>query len=508
MWNNIEAFALKRREGLDTFAQFSLAFLLAVIGMTGVLINPIYGDETINLGDLYNLSRGLHCHSDFWCVYPVTGLEFFRLLFGAYMGSIYVLLGLRLCCLILMTILFYWVVSLYTSLKLSRTMALLLCIAYFSDPNVLYASTELKTDAISNLCMMGALIVLMSSGSQVSYFLIGMLATLSLFIMPKGIYLLIVLLLAALFLSYRSLKWKGVLMIAAGCFSSLLVIQILCMFSGTSIWQDAIYTSIQQYKFTSKLIQIGDQRDTYSFLNNILVPFFLRNWGLCAIYSISIVVWLLTIARASLQSICTGACIIIGSVIYMMKVREIYDQYMNPFLLPLLLFPALALSAIPSKRAKAIFTVAIIGTCAFSLLARAPHLLANGKPAQLMHDLNEIDLLEHVLKKDDTVLSAPTFPPLQPPLTFVTFEEVPPLYEDLVVDPGIRRNFNVDTLSSALEKSSPALIDLNFAQFPPSWSRIIQRYIQANFAKYQLATVAGHSCILLKDRLPTSMQRQ
>lgn len=499
--------------------RFLLILALLITSVIGICCYPLYQDELPNIEYLNLLAQGKKCHSEFWCCYPISGLKIISFFFGGSVKSIYTLIFLRLFCFLIMAVLFLVVARFYDRFSGSVALGWLICMLYLADPTILYNNLLLKNDPFSNASMIfGMLIFLVCGDALGGLFVYGILATFSLFVMPKGIYYLVPFSGAVLVYEWTKHRLRGVLLLTAGFLVGLLLIQSLCAASGTSIIEDV--RSILMMGSSRAILQ--GHPEYVDWWSGFLVPYFFRNTLLSLILMMGTVGVLLQIRTIERKQRFAVAAIITGAVLYVIMVpappapysNSLWyrngAQYINPFMLPLLLLPAMALRNLPNTGIKNGLGLAVAITTVSVLAYRIPKMLDGQKPTQFMLELHQIDLVQGLLRESDTVLSAPNFPPAQKSTAFITFDELIlkpdsaiDVFKEIVTDPKLKWHFSGEALAAALEKNRPALIRWEKGNFPLDWWPVLDNYLKIHQNEYALIQATGwRPVLILKERLP------
>lgn len=480
---------------------FLVAIGYAALLVTATLYLPIHFDEYAHLNHLYNLTKGYKVHADFWCIYPASGYELFKILIRPSLYDSFSIISLRFVCIAVSLFILLSYGLLFFKAKECAVIGFLLAATCIADQGVLWSVVQFKPDSISNALAVIALAFAFWGLGYFSLFFVGFFSLSSILIMPKCVYTLTMMngfLAAYLLIKRDTLR---LIAISAGYLASTFFVSLFCLSAGTTIVQDIISSHLLVYKM-AKSSQVAIEAlhlgGLTTFIDSVLCPFLCRNMLLCFTLIAGLVSCLFRFKKIPMERrvLCVG--IVLGSFFYLFQVKAPYDQYLAPFLLPLIFVVMFGFTVFCEKYQKMIVFI-LCSLTLVSIFTGIQKLVCHSRP-QLVNEVSQINTLQGVLKASDVVLSAPVFPPFAQSLMYITCDQVGQGFSPFINDEAIKYQFTAEALEKKLLLHKPCIITEGI-NFPSAWYPTITNYLDAHQSEYQSIAICGRRCFVLKERL-------
>lgn len=486
-----------------------------VIFVFHILTHFPFFDESVRVRFLWLMSSGLKPNVDYFTPHPSLGylltLPFMRL----FPGSPIAVLALR--CLSLLLFVAIGALLSFHGWKVRRdwVLGLIPFLLVATAPAISSYVAEFSIDHLAALAALGAGVLLFTEPTPWKTGVLAALSCVSLLIMPKYLFPLLLGMAGYLAASYRN---TGKLFVPIGAAASGLLLTVLAValffqLNGMSLPFDINHTHL----LLARLASSGNSNVASAgspFTLEYVAEHLLLNPVLAVAIVLGFVGWLRHARREGSQVPWAGGGFLLGAVIASLTTRSFFEQYVTSVLLCLVLYVPYAFPVarsgmgLTTLRLVLVFSALVTLTVHFRDAAmefrKTPY---NGRGDTPIHRrvlgsvamsnpgisiLADYDQILAMIPTNETVAAVwPRHPLFRRDVTFVTFDDVPTHALGLPLDDPLRRQFAPETFFLALERKPPAFIapagmEVNY---PPGWQRVALDFLERHGDRY--AAFAG-----------------
>ena len=476
-----------------------------VVLCLNVLSAPLFFDEHQHTNCLWLVSIGRIPHTDFWSNYPALGyvftLPFFRLL----PESIYSVFALRFLALSFLMGLTGVLRFHARNLRVHWVWGVLPLAVVVLTPEVSTLVTEFRTDAYAALMAILALSIMFKEPTFLRSALSVGLSVVSLVVMPKYIYPLLLANLA--YLGYGCLKLKrvkqSVVSAVTGALVALLLSHFLLSTAGTTLWEDVYWSSIIQKKYLSHSARteiVGSTVDT-------VTAYFSQFWWIGLILLLGVAGWIVIEKKKRGIWLWMGGAVIAGAILSWIAGPFPARQYLVPGLFCLILFTPYIGSLLKNKTINASGALLLVVLLTQMNIQSTRETAAKLASGQAFNDFALRQEVLNLIPRTERVVGVwPSHPTLRENLTFVGFDELrgkPRGFLPVIpINSPVWNLFQPNHLAISLESSPPASIAVpSDHDYPLGWNKVLLNFVRRHADKYQLIDFKGEKIYIRKDLL-------
>ncbi|TAL18425.1 hypothetical protein EPN96_01265 [bacterium] len=491
--------ALRRLEQTTLY----LTVIAVVAGVFLLLLRALvhfpFFDESLHARQLWMISAGMKPGPDFFSAYPVLAYLFVMPFFRLFPESAFVLLALRFLSILAFAgagALFYghgknvardWAFALFPIVLLA------------ASGNVGPFLVEFSIDHYAALTAVGAMVLFFCYPKPANIAFASFLCLLSVAITPKyalPLFFGLIGYAAAGWLGERQTKKLALAVVAGGVSAAMLVFLLYAAY-GISLVENIKTAHI----LTSKLA-MGKQGD---YLAGEVFANFGRRPLLGALLLLGVAGWAKRSWGKKDSAALAGAGILLGIIIFCIRIRFPLEQYQTPVYVSLALFAPFGLTLFGEKRvaakvargvlAAAVLTVVLNQLPAVGREFRETNLnlrdTENTRASKVPAGVAALASLDGILGKiprDERVIAIWVHNPLfRRDITGMPGDDRPSFTGIMDRNDPYYRFFDPATLRAELQKSPPALIDTFFLDnnYPPGWDGVVRDYLSRNIGLYQ-----------------------
>jgi len=503
------------------------ALVSALTFLMHILTHYPFFDESIRVRFLWLLSTGLKPNVDYYTPHPSLGylltLPFMRL----FPDSAFVVLALRCLSFMMFALIGVLLYRHGRSVRRDGAMGLIPFLLVVTAPAISSYAAEYSIDHLSAFVAFVVFVMLFTIPKLWKICVLPALCCISVLIMPKYIWPLMLGMAGYLITYYRNTKRLSVVLSApvAGLMLTSLAVALLFLFNGMSFTHDINHSHLLYARLAA-----SEQHTVVSAGSELTLSYVMEhlqaNPILAAAVLLGIFGWTRYSWKEGGQILWAGGGILLGAMTSSILIRNYFEQHVTPVLLCFVLFVPFAFAGVRSAAAStglrmllilsALVTLSVhLGDAAMefretpyngrgdtALHRRKLGLVAMVKPG--LNVLSDYDRLLDIIPRDEQVAAVwPLHPLFRRDITFVTFDDVFfPLSLGLASNDPLKKQFEPESFRTALDNKPPAFIapDGMEINYPPGWQQVALDFLGRNESQY--IPYAGG--FLRRDLLPIS----
>jgi hypothetical protein len=462
------------------------------------LVHYPFFDESIHVRYLWMISSGMKPGIDFFSAYPVLAYLFIEPFFKSFPESAYVLLALRFLSIFVFAAMGVVLYNHGQSVAKDWTVALSPLVLLAASGNVGPFMVEFSIDHYAALAAVGAMALFFRDPKPLNIGAAAALCLLSVAITPKyalPLFFGLVGYAAAGWLSRRQTKQLAIALGAGAMAATLLVILAYALF------EVSLIENIKMAHIIGSKIQLGKHGDVLAmdvFSN------FLKRPLLGAVLLLGAAGWAKRSWRKKDATALAGAGILLGIIIYCLRIRFPLEQYQTPVYVSLALFVPFGMTIFSGDTAAKIARGLLAAGVLAVALGQIPSVGSEfrqtslnfrdadkpgvvNSPCGLAALANMESLLERIPRDEPVIAMWIHNPFFRKDIADMMADDRPSFTKIIDRNDPLYRFFDPAILQAELRKSPPAFIDTIMLEtnYPPGWDKIVKDYVAANMNLYQ-----------------------